>query len=173
MRIADLFLSELDREEERSKRALQNVPDGKHDWKAHEKSLTLGYTAQMVALIPSWVARVVTADELDLKPPKGARHSMPPMDTSAALLAAHQQAIAAARSALQDASDEHLMEPWRLLVAGQVVAEQPRHVAIRDMINHLAHHRGQMTVYLRLLGAPVPALYGPSADDKRFTLDAA
>ena len=73
-----------------------------------------------------------------------------------------------ARAALQRTTDEHLLTPWRLLVAGKVVWETPRHVMIRDTFTHLAHHRGQMTVYLRLLGAKVPALYGPSADDRSF-----
>ena len=74
----------------------------------------------------------------------------------------------ARKAALQDTTDGHLMTPWRLLAGGKVVMETSRHVMIRDTINHWAHHRGQMTVYLRLMGAKVPALYGPSADDKRF-----
>jgi uncharacterized damage-inducible protein DinB len=83
-------------------------------------------------------------------------------------LAALDKATAGARNALANASDERLLEPWRLLVAGNIVSEAPRHVMIRDILNHSAHHRGQLTVYLRLLGAIVPALYGPSADDQRF-----
>jgi uncharacterized damage-inducible protein DinB len=79
-----------------------------------------------------------------------------------------EKATAEARTALQSASDEHLSKPWRLLVGGKVVMEEPRYMMIRDILNHSAHHRGQMTVYLRLLGAKVPALYGPSADDQRF-----
>jgi uncharacterized damage-inducible protein DinB len=73
-----------------------------------------------------------------------------------------------ARAALEKTTDEHLMTSWRLLARGQVVMELPRYVMIQDTITHWAHHRGQMTVYLRLLGAKVPALYGPSADDSRF-----
>jgi uncharacterized damage-inducible protein DinB len=70
---------------------------------------------------------------------------------------------------LASTNDEHLLKPWRLLVAGQVVSEDPRHVVLRDAVfNHLAHHRGQLTVYLRLNGAPVPSIYGPSADEKTF-----
>jgi uncharacterized damage-inducible protein DinB len=75
---------------------------------------------------------------------------------------------AEARAAFKGTTDEHLMTPWRLLARGQVVMEAPRYVMIRDTINHWAHHRGQMTVYLRLMGAKVPALYGPSADDHEF-----
>jgi uncharacterized damage-inducible protein DinB len=89
-------------------------------------------------------------------------------ETSAELLKALDESAAAANAALQKTTDEHLMTNWRLLARGQVVMEAPRWVMIQDTINHWAHHRGQMTVYLRLMGATVPALYGPSADDKRF-----
>ena len=90
------------------------------------------------------------------------------MNTSAAFLAALDKALAGARAALQKTTDEHLMTNWRLLAGGKVAMETSRFVMIRDTINHWAHHRGQMTVYLRLMGAKVPALYGPSADDQRF-----
>ena len=92
----------------------------------------------------------------------------PRKETSEALLKALDESAAGARSALEKTTDEHLMTMWRLLARGQVVIEAPRHVMIQDTINHSAHHRGQMTVYLRLMDAKVPALYGPSADDNRF-----
>jgi uncharacterized damage-inducible protein DinB len=166
--IADLFLSELDRESARSKKALEQVPEGKHDWKPHDRSMAFGYLAEIVAKIPSWVAMTIATDRFDLNPPGGPTQKREPLLTRAALLEAHEKAVAEARAALQGASEEVLMAPWQLLVAGKVVSEAPRHVAIRDLINHLAHHRGQMTVYLRLLGATVPAIYGPSADDQSF-----
>jgi uncharacterized damage-inducible protein DinB len=84
------------------------------------------------------------------------------------LLQALDKSAADARAALEQTTDEHLMTAWRLLARGNVVMEAPRHVMIQDTINHWAHHRGQMTVYLRLMGEKVPALYGPSADDNRF-----
>lgn len=168
MGIIDLFLAEIDREGERSKRALEQVPDGKHDWKPHERSMLFGNLCQMVATMPSWVAMAINQDELDLNPPGGFRHRPAPMRTSAELLRGLEQSLDDAKAALKKTSDDHLETPWRLLVAGSIVSESPRHIVIRDMLNHLAHHRGQMTVYLRLLGATVPALYGPSADDKRF-----
>jgi uncharacterized damage-inducible protein DinB len=90
------------------------------------------------------------------------------MHTRAELLVGADKAVASARTALEKTTEEHLMKPWRLKAAGNVVSEAPRHVMLRDTLNHLAHHRGQMTVYLRLMGATVPAIYGPSADDKRF-----
>lgn len=168
MKMTELFLSELDREADRSSRALQHVPAGKTDWKPHERSMAFGPLSQMVATMPSWIAMAINQDELDLNPPGGSQHRPPPMSTSAELLAAHEKAVADGRAALTATTDEFLTTNWRLLVAGKVVMEQPRHIVIRDMFNHLAHHRGQMTVYLRLLGAPVAAIYGPSADDDRF-----
>ena len=89
-------------------------------------------------------------------------------ETRDALVKALDEAAAGARAALEKATEEHLMTNWRLLARGRVIAEAPRYLMMQDTINHWAHHRGQMTVYLRLMGAKVPALYGPSADDKEF-----
>jgi uncharacterized damage-inducible protein DinB len=168
VKLAELFLSELDREAQRSRRALEQIPEGKHDWKPHDRSMIFGYLAQLVATMPMWIAMQIQKDELDLQPAGGSNFKMEPMHTSADFLKAHDRAVGDARAAFRETTDEHLMTPWRLLVAGNVVAEGPRHEMIRDTFAHLAHHRGQMTVYLRLLGAKVPALYGPSADDRSF-----
>ena len=168
MKLTELFLSELDREAARSRRALAEMPEGKADWKPHEKSMAFGYLAELVATMPSWIALGINRDELDLNPPGGSNIKRTPMHTSADYQAGLDKAVADARAALQGTNEEHLAKPWRLLVAGKVVSETPRHEMIRDAINHLAHHRGQMTVYLRLLGAKVPAIYGPSADDRSF-----
>jgi uncharacterized damage-inducible protein DinB len=167
MELTGLFLSELDREVERSRHALEQVPEGKHDWKPHEKSMVFGYLAQMVATIPTWVTMIIKQDELDVAPKSG-RQPQAPLNTSAEYLDALKKAAADAREALKGTNEEFLMTNWRLLAGGQVMSELPRHEMIRDTINHWAHHRGQMTVYLRLMGAKVPALYGPSADDKSF-----
>ena len=168
MKLTDVLQADLDREAARSKRALEQVPSGKYDWKPHEKSMNFGYLAELVATMPSWVTMAITQDSLDLNPPGGSTYERPSLRTSSELVAGHDKAVADAHAALAKATDDGLLEPWRLLVAGKVVMETPRHVMIRDTLTHLAHHRGQMTVYLRLLGATVPALYGPSADDKRF-----
>ncbi len=168
MKVTEFLLTELDREVERSRRALEQVPEGKYDWKPHEKSMIFGYLANMVATMPTWVSMQIKQDELDVAPADGSRMEQKRMETSAALLEALDKAAADARAAFEKTTDEHLMTSWRLLARGQVVAEAPRHVMIQDTLNHWAHHRGQMTVYLRLMGAKVPALYGPSADDKRF-----
>ena len=168
MKLTELLLADLDREAERSRRALEQFPDGKYDWKPHDKSMIFGYLASLVATIPSWVAMIVTRDELDLAPADGPKTEQARNETSAALKEALDKTAADARAALEETTDEHLLTSWRLLVRGQVVWEGARHEMIRDTLSHWAHHRGQMTVYLRLSGAKVPALYGPSADENSF-----
>jgi uncharacterized damage-inducible protein DinB len=168
MKLTEFLLAELDREVERSRHALEQVPAGKYDWKPHEKSMIFGYLVNMVATIPLWLTMQITEDELDVAPAGGSKMEQKRMETSDELLKALDKSAADARAALEKTSDEHLMTSWRLLARGQVVMESPRYVMIQDTINHWAHHRGQMTVYLRLLGAKVPALYGPSADDNQF-----
>jgi uncharacterized damage-inducible protein DinB len=168
MKLTEFFLAELDREVERSRRAVEQVPEGKYDWKPHEKSMIFGYLSDMVATMPSWIAMAITRDELDVAPTDGSTMKQEPKKTSAALVAALDKSAADARSALEKTTDEYLTTSWRLLARGDVVMEAQRQVVIQDTFNHWAHHRGQMTVYLRLMGAKVPALYGPSADDNRF-----
>ena len=168
MKLTDLLLHEFDREVERSRRALEQVPAAKYQWKPHDKSMAFGYLAELVAVIPSWISMEIKEDQLDVAPVDGPKMKPEPKETREALLAALDQTAADARAALRGTTDEHLQTNWRLLARGAVVQEAPRHVMIQDTINHWAHHRGQMTVYLRLMGAKVPALYGPSADDDRF-----
>jgi uncharacterized damage-inducible protein DinB len=111
----------------------------------------------------------ITRDELDLDPPGGGPGYRPPAwSARGELIAALDDAVAKAREALAGTTDERLAAPWRLLVATRVVAEDPKYRVIAETFTHLAHHRGQLTVYLRLNDAPVPALYGPSADEKSF-----
>lgn len=168
MKLNEFLLAEVEREVARSRRALQAVPDGKYDWKPHDKSMIFGYLADMVATIPTWIAMQVNQNDLDIAPAQGSAMKHEKKETSAALVAGLDKAAAEARQALSSTTDEHLLTPWQLKARGAVVQEGPRYEMIQDTINHWTHHRGQMTVYLRLLGAPVPAIYGPSADDKSF-----
>jgi len=163
------FRAQLDDEVKRTRGALAAVPEGRDDWKPHQKSMPFGRLAMLVARMPSWVSLIVDRDDLDLNPPGGGSNiDQKPLRTGAELVAAMEEGAAQARNSLAKATDDHLMKPWRLLVAGKVVSEQPRHIVLRDTFAHLAHHRGQLTVYLRMNDAPVPAIYGPSADDQRF-----
>ena len=164
MKMTDLFLGELERETASTRRTLERVPEGRYDWKPHDKSMVLGYLAELVARLPSWAVLTIKQDHLDLT-----TYKSQPLRTNQELLKEFDASVAGARDALANTTDEHLLKPWRLLVAGQVVMEQVRHVVLRDSVfSHLAHHRGQLTVYLRLLDLPVPAIYGPSADEKTF-----
>ena len=167
--LTSLFLDELDREGPLTKRALERVPEGRDDWKPHAKSMPLGRLANLVAMMPGWITMMIERDDFDLNPPGGSSGQFSSQArTPSDLLTMVDEGVAGAKKALRQTTDAHLMKPWRLLVAGKVVSEQPRHVMLRDSINHLAHHRGQLTVYLRLNDVQVPAIYGPSADDQRF-----
>ena len=168
MKLTEFFREQLDREVERSRKALEQVPEGKYDWKPHEKSMIFGDLANMVATIPTWITMQIAQDELDVAPADGGKMEQKRMDTSAELIEALDKAATGAREAFEKTTDEHLQTNWKLLARGNVVMEAPRYEMIQDTLNHWSHHRGQLTVYLRLLGARVPAIYGPSADDKSF-----
>jgi uncharacterized damage-inducible protein DinB len=167
MTLSELFSAQLDREAPRIRRALEPVPEGKPDWRPHERSMPLGYLSSLVAMMPGWIEHAIEQEELDIAPEGGAKR--PPLPSTRRELAAlAEDSISRARAALAGTTDAHLMTNWRLLVAGNVVMESPRYVVIAETFLHLAHHRGQLTVYLRLLGEKVPAIYGPSADDQAF-----
>lgn len=169
MKLTSLILEQLDREAELTRRALERVPDGKNDWKPHPKSMPLGQLAHMVANIPAWISMTVKQDELDIKPGASAGNGASRnLDSSEALVKALDKAVKDAREAVAGTTDKQLQTPWRLLEGGKVVMEHPRYAFIMENFNHLAHHRGQLTVYLRMNDARVPAIYGPSADDHRF-----
>jgi len=166
MELREFFLAQLEREAASSRAALQRVPEGHNDWKPHERSMPLGYLASLVATMPAWIVSMVTQDELDLKSPGAAKFKPLEWQKREDLLVALETAAAEAREALQTTSDQHLLTTWKFVIGGHVVSENPRHIMITDAVfSHLAHHRGQLTVYLRLNEASVPALYGPSADE--------
>jgi uncharacterized damage-inducible protein DinB len=167
MSFKQMFAEELDREAARTRRALEQVPLGKDDWKPHPKSMPLGRLAGLVSSMPSWVSLIIDQDELNLTPPGGGgQYRQPSTDQ---LVHVHDEHVKKAKESLAKTSDDFLMTTkWKLLAGGQVVANDPRHVVLRDTMNHLAHHRGQLTVYLRLNDRTVPSIYGPSADDQRF-----
>jgi uncharacterized damage-inducible protein DinB len=168
MTITDLFKSQLDREGPIIRRVLENVPEGKPDWRPHPKSMPLGYLSSLVAAMPGWIAMAITQDALDLHPKDGKPNTPPVLGTRRELVQQLDDNVAKAKAALGRTDDTFLATRWKLLVAGKVVLEAPRQTVIADTFTHLAHHRGQLTVYLRLNEMKVPSVYGPSADDQRF-----
>ena len=166
--IAELLLAELDREMVGTRRTLERVPEGQNDWKPHEKSMQLGYLAGMVAIMPRWIVSMVTEDQVDLASP--GQYGFHPFDSTAELLRVFDEAVSAARAALAATTDERLGKTrWRLLLNGQELSNETRYEAVRfNALNHLYHHRAQLTTYLRLNEKPVPSLYGPSADEPLF-----
>jgi len=168
MKLTEFLLAQLDREAATSRLALQRVPEGHNDWKPHERSMPLGYLASLVATMPSWIVSMVKQDAFDMKSPEAAKFKPLEWQKREQLIAALDAATDAAREAIQNTTDKHLLTNWKFMVGGHVVNESPRHIMITDSVfSHLAHHRGQLTVYLRLNEASVPALYGPSADEGR------
>lgn len=167
MKLTQLLLDQLDREAVRTRRALASVPRGKDDWAPHAKSMPLLRLAGLVATMPSWIALIIKQDELELSPPAGQNQHQQP--TVEGLVSTLDKSAKDGKAALEGTTDDHLLTTnWRLLFQGKVVMDQPRHVVLVDTFNHLAHHRAQLTVYLRLNDVPVPSMYGPSADDQRF-----
>jgi len=167
MKITELLLAELDREAVGIRKTLERVPEGKNDWKPHEKSMPLGALATIVANIPAWLDMVVNMDELDINPPGGSQYRPPVWKTRRDLLDQFEASLKRGREVLKNTTDDRLLNTkWRMLSGGKLMSEQRRYEAVRDgVLNHMAHHRGQLTVYLRLNEAKVPAIYGPSADE--------
>jgi uncharacterized damage-inducible protein DinB len=163
--IAELLVAELDREMPGTRRALERVPEGMNDWTPHPKSMPLGYLAGLVATMPGWIVSIVEEPFIDLAAPGPYRTAA--YGSTAELLAAFDAKVAAARAALGRTTDAHLLGTrWQLRMKDQVLTDQPRYEALRDgALNHLYHHRAQLTTYLRLNEKPVPSLYGPSADE--------
>lgn len=161
MTIAEKLLPELDVEMKTTRRLLERVPTDKGEWKPHPKSFSLGHLAQLVATMPGWLTRMVRDPEIDLA--KGAGYSYESTET---LVERFDTNVREAREAIASAKDSAFDEMWSLKMNGQVLITQPRGEAIRSTINHLVHHRGQLTVYLRLVDVPIPSIYGPTADEK-------
>lgn len=169
MKLNEFFLAQLEREAASTRLALERVPEGLNDWKPHPKSMPLGSLAALLATMPAWIVSMVNDDEFDMRGAAAERFKPLEWTSRKELLAALDRAVSEARKSLESTNDEHLLTTWRFLVGGQTVSESPRHVMIAESVfSHLAHHRGQLTVYLRLNQSSVPALYGPSADEGRF-----
>ena len=166
MTIGQSILPEFDQEMQNTRKTLERCPDDRWNWKPHEKSGTVGWLAGHVATMVGWIPMTLTTEELDYAPVNGPAFEPPKTDNRKQLLAEFDKNVAESRAALAKVSDAEMMKNWKLLAGGQEIFTMPRVACIRGMVlNHLIHHRAQLTVYFRLLGIPVPGLYGPSADE--------
>ena len=165
MALIDGLLNELDEEANTTRRVLERVPGDQLAWRPHEKARTLGELALHVAIVPGRVAELVASPS-----PAQAPDFVDPRPRSASdLIPALEESIAAAKKALGGMDDAAVLDTWRLMHGDREVLAVPRIAMLRSvMLNHWYHHRGQLTVYLRTLGVPVPSIYGPSADENPF-----
>lgn len=165
MSISQMLLPEFDSEMENTRKLLDRVPDGKFDYKPHEKSMTLGRLASHVAELPSWAKMTIETEVLELQP--GMQPAL--AQSRQELLAMFEKSVAEARSAIAAASDDELGKTWTLKVGERTIFSMPRAAVLRGMVmNHLIHHRAQLGVYLRLNEIEIPGMYGPSADEMKF-----
>jgi uncharacterized damage-inducible protein DinB len=169
MTLTETFLPEFEQEMANTRKTLDRVPDEKLDWKPHPKSFSLSGLATHLANIPSWTTNAFAQDELDIAPPGAPPFRLEEAKSRDQLLADFDKNVAAARASLENASDERWHGSWTLLHGGRKILTQPRTQIMRSFVmNHLIHHRAQLGVYLRLLDVPVPAVYGPTADEGGF-----
>ena len=160
MTIAETLLPEFDQEMKTTRRLLERVPTDKGTWKPHQKSFSIGHLAQLLSWMPGWITMTLTSDSLDLAGAAGYSY-----ETTEKLLADFDRNVKEARAAIAASSDADFQKQWSLKRGDQVFMTMPRGVVTRQHMSHIVHHRGQMSVYLRLLDIPVPSIYGPTADE--------
>lgn len=160
MSISETLLPELDVEMAITRKVLERVPTDKGKWKPHPKSFSLGHLAQLVAAMPGWLTNAVQETELNLGGFSGYTY-----EKTEDLLKTFDKNVREARKAIQSSKDAAYTVPWSLKHGEHVIFTMPRAGVVRQTINHLVHHRGQLTVYLRLNDIPVPSIYGPTADE--------
>jgi uncharacterized damage-inducible protein DinB len=166
MSMGQSLLPEFDMEMASTRKVLERLPDDKLDWKCHEKSNTIGWVANHLADILSWVDMTMNQGSFDVHPPGGEPYRSPSLTTRREIVDLFDRNCAAAREVLACADDARFAEPWSLLKSGETLLTMPKGVCIRLWVfNHSIHHRAHLLVYLRLNDAPVPGMYGPSADE--------
>jgi uncharacterized damage-inducible protein DinB len=167
MALKDALLPEFDQEMATTRALLAAVPADRADWKPHAKSMSLGQLAEHLANMPQWMLITLDQDSFDLNPPGGSGFQQRGFEGTAKLLTEFDAGLGQARAALERVTDEQFMRPWSLKNGGVVQMTFPRAVVVRTFVlSHMIHHRGQLSVYLRLLDVPVPGVYGPTADTK-------
>lgn len=166
MSLAQSLLPEFDHEMATTRKLLERAPEDDGTWQPHEKSMTFGKLAIHLATLPMWGVMTLTQTEFDMQPPGGSRFEMPVWTTRREMLSLFDKLVGDARAALAASSDADLMVTWSFKAGGATIFSMPRIAVWRSFVmNHSIHHRGQFSVYLRLRNIPVPAIYGPSADE--------
>ena len=160
MNVIESLRAEFDVEMATTRRVLERVPDGRGEWRPHSKSFPMGHLAQLVATMPGWMTTTLRDTELDFSTFPGYT-----FETTATLLGVFDRQVEEARAALASSTDEDLDVLWSLKFQGRALFTRPRREVARENLNHAIHHRAQLAVYLRLVDVPVPAIYGPSADE--------
>jgi uncharacterized damage-inducible protein DinB len=164
MKMIDLLITEFEHEAQKTRKHLERLPGDKLDWRPHQKSFTTSGLASHIVECVSWTDSIFKMDELDIDPTTYKPYRAASV---ADLLETFDQNVANCKQALASTADATLMQPWRFKIMGQVRLEMPKAIAFRDFtLSHMIHHRGQLSVYLRLLNVPVPGPYGPSADEQ-------
>jgi uncharacterized damage-inducible protein DinB len=165
MAIAESILPEFDHETATTRTLLERVPADQVDWKPHTKSMSLGQLAMHIANLPVWASITLERKEFDTNPPGGTRVTTPLFESIAHLLESYDANVSAARALLARTTDGEFMVQWTLKNGGKSMFSMPRVAVFRSFVmNHAVHHRGQLSVYLRLLDVPIPNIYGPTAD---------
>jgi uncharacterized damage-inducible protein DinB len=166
MPLSHTLLPEFDQEMAHARKTLERVPEDKMAWKPHVKSMTMARLASHLAEVPGWGTITIQQDSFDLAPPGSPPYEPQVLETRQAILELFDQNVTASRAALAKATDEMFMRRWTLLMGGNTIFSMSRIAVFRSMVmNHLIHHRAQLGVYLRMNDVPVPAIYGPSADE--------
>lgn len=165
----DFLLPEYDHEMATTRKFLERVPEDRLAWKPHQKSSTLGQLSTHLSNIPMWIGDTIRKTELDIAPVGKPPYKEQEKRSRQELLAAFDKNVADGREALAGATDQALTQPWSLLSGGKTLMTMPRMAVLRSFVmNHVIHHRAHLGVYLRLCDIPVPAAYGPSADESTF-----
>lgn len=166
MSLNKALLAELDHEAATTRRLLDRYPEGKAGYQPHPKSMSLARLASHIAELPGWAPAILKGESFDIAPPGGAPYQPPTWTSREEILGFFDKNVAIWRQGLSEATDEELMQPWTFKKGGETVFTLPRVAVIRSMLfSHWIHHRGQLSVYLRVCEVPIPSIYGPSADE--------
>jgi len=166
MSFSQSLLPEYDNEMATTRRVLERLPEDRMEWLPHAKSMPLGRLATHLAELPGWGSVTLREDSFDISPPGGSGYVPATLNTRAEILELFDKNVASTRAIIESTDDEKFLQPWTFLKEGQQIFTLPRIAVLRTMLlNHVIHHRGQFSVYLRLNDVPVPSIYGPTADE--------